>query len=181
MKTTSFRLAFLLAALSSLCLTAAHAASLTVTPASVSNTYSGNITLLVTGLTNGETVVIQRFLDANTNSVIDAGDILGEQFQLKDGQASTIGGVTNINVPGDTDSTAMQITSQLFFQNGDIRQSIIGKYLFKLSSPSGRFTPVTNLFTVTNATYAQSFTGSVRNSGSNVPNSIVIKIGRAHV
>src|SRR6266702_5689868 len=58
------------------------AVGFTVTPSAVSNTYSGTITLQVTGLTNTETVVVQKFLDANTNGLIDAGDILGQQFQL---------------------------------------------------------------------------------------------------
>src|SRR6266851_9182569 len=104
------------------------AVGFTVTPSAVSNTYSGTITLQVTGLTNTETVVVQKFLDANTNGVIDGADLLVQQFNLTDGQASVIGGVTNFNVPGDTDTTAGQITAQLNFQNGDFTQNIIGKY-----------------------------------------------------
>src|SRR5258708_6346638 len=95
-----------------------YAAVLTVTPAAVSNTYSGTITLSVTGLTNTETVLVQKFLDVNTNGVIDGGDILWQQFTLTDGQPGmAIGGVTNINVPGDTDGTANgSITAKLNFQ-----------------------------------------------------------------
>jgi hypothetical protein len=112
-----------------------------VTPATVSNTYSGSLTFLITGLSSGQTVVIQKYLDANTNGVIDGADLLWQQFQLTDGQASVIGGVTNINVPGDTDITPGQIT---------------------------------NAFTVTNATYAQSLTGNVVNNATNVPNAVVL-------
>src|ERR1700730_15046536 len=82
--------------------TAQAAVTFTVTPAAVSNTYNGTITLLVTGLTNTETVVVQKFLDVNANGVIDAGDTLLQQFNLTDGTNFVIGGVTNINVPGDT-------------------------------------------------------------------------------
>src|SRR6266851_9841358 len=156
----------------------AHAAvAFTVTPSAVSNTYSGTITLQVTGLTNTETVVVQKFLDANTNGLIDAGDILGQQFQLTDGLASVFHdgatAVTNFNIPGDTDSTAGQITAQLSIQ-GDFSQSIVGKYLYRLFSPSGHFTPITNLFSVTNFAYAQQFTGNVVNNGTTVPNAIVL-------
>jgi len=42
------------------------AVGLTLNPSSVSNTYSGTITLQVTGLAVGDTVVVQEFLDANT-------------------------------------------------------------------------------------------------------------------
>src|SRR5438093_5295140 len=133
---------------------AAPAATFTVSPSTVSNTFSGYITLQVGSISSGDTVLIQKYLDANTNGVIDAGDILGQQFSLTDGQGGmVIGGVTNINVPGDTDSTAGQITANLNFQNG-IAQNLIGKYLYRLSSPAGHFTPpLTNSFTITNANY----------------------------
>src|SRR5262245_23548370 len=79
------------------------AVGFTITPSAVSNTNRGAVTLQITGLVSGASVVVQRFLDANTNGVIDGPDLLWQQFQLTDGQASVIGGVTNINVPGDTD------------------------------------------------------------------------------
>src|SRR5262249_53544021 len=45
-------------------------------PAAVSNTYNGIITLQINGLTNGVTnVVVQKFLDLNTNGIIDANDL----------------------------------------------------------------------------------------------------------
>src|SRR5208337_1044920 len=93
-----------------LCPTLHAAVTFTVTPTVVSNTYNGVIKLQVKGLTTGETVVVQEFMDLNGNGVIDAGDWLVQQFQLTDGQAGmVIGGIVNSNVPGDTDSTAGQI------------------------------------------------------------------------
>jgi hypothetical protein len=150
------------------------AVSFTVTPSTLSNTYSGNITLLVTGLTNGETVVVQKFADANTNGVIDAADWPIQQYRLTDGSASLIGGVPNINVPRDSTPADGAITSPQSLLTAGIAQQFVGKYLYKLSSPAGRFAPITNLFTITNFSYAQSFTGSVRSSGTNVPNAGVL-------
>jgi hypothetical protein len=46
----------------------------TVTPAAVSNTYSGFITLQVTGLSAGDTVVVQKYLDVNGSGVIASND-----------------------------------------------------------------------------------------------------------
>ena len=132
------------------------------------------ITLQVTGLTNGESVVVQKFLDANTNGVIDAGDLLVQQFNLTDGANSVIGGVTNINVPGDSNSTTGAITSLITVKNGDFVQSTIGQYSFKVSSPVGRFAPLTNLFRITNFPFAQTITGTVVSSGTNVPNAVVL-------
>jgi hypothetical protein len=160
-----------------LCPTLHAGVTFTVTPTAVSNTYNGVIKLQVKGLTTGETVVVQEFIDLNGNGVIDAGDWLVQQFQLTDGQAGmVIGGIVNSNVPGDTDSTAGQIAAQLNFNNGDLAQQFSAKYLYKLSSPTGRFTPITNPFSVTSFPYAQKFTGNVVSSGTDttVPNAIVL-------
>ncbi len=154
------------------------AATLSVTPSAISNTFTGMITLQAGGLTNGETVVIEKFLDANTNSVIDAGDLMMQSFRVTDNQVSLIGGKTNVSVPGDSNATGSAITTLLNFESIDL-EHIIGRYAFKLSSPSSRFAPVTNIFNVTNTTYAQSFTGQVRSNGTAtaVANAFVILLG----
>lgn len=150
------------------------AVTFTDLPAAVSNTYTGTISLQIGGLTNGETVVVQKFLDLNTNGVIDASDYLVQQFNLTDGTNFVIAGVTNFNVPGDLNATTGAITATLNFQNGDFVQGIAGKFLYKLSSPVGHFSPITNSFTVTNFPYAQKISGSVVNTGTNVPNAVVV-------
>jgi hypothetical protein len=153
------------------------AVTFTNTPAAVSNTYTGAITLQIGGLTNGETVSIKEYLDVNGNGVIDAGDWLVHQFKLTDGQGGmVIGGVTNFNVPGDTDTTPGQITAKLNFGNGNFMQNIVGKYLFEMGSTSGRFAPITNSFSVTNSPYTQKITGNVLSNGTStvVPNAVVM-------
>jgi hypothetical protein len=152
------------------------AVTFTITPSVVSNTYSGLITLSIGGLTNTETVVVQKFLDLNTNGVIDGTDWLVQQFALQDGTNFVIGGVTNFNVPGDLNATPGAVTAQLNFQNGDFAQNIIGKYLFKLSSPVGHFAPLTNQFAVTNFPFAQKITGNVVSNGTSttLPNAVVL-------
>ena len=158
-------------------LSAAFAAvTFTITPSAVSNTYSGSISLLINNVPTGDTVVVQKFLDLNTNGTINSSDLLVQQFQLTDGQASVIGGVTNVNVPGDWNAATGAITATLAFKNGDFIQNIVGKYLYKLSSPAGHFTPITNVFTVTNFPFGQKFTGNVVSNGTStvVPNAIVM-------
>ncbi len=88
-----------------------------------------------------------------------------------------INGVTNINVPGDTDGAANgQITAQLDFPSFDFVQSAIGQYLFRLSSPVGHFTSIVKSFSVTNFPYAQSFAGNVVSNGTSttLPNAVVL-------
>jgi hypothetical protein len=147
---------------------------LTVSPPAVSNTYSGAITLEIANLTTGAGVVVQKFLDSNTNGLVDAGDLPVQQFNLTDGQAGmVIGGVTNINVPGDTDGAANgQITAELNFRGGDFVQYTVGKYLFKVS---GNFTPATtNVFAVTNFPFGQQIDGTVVSNGVAVSNAVII-------
>ena len=151
------------------------AITLSITPSSISNTYSGKITLVVGGLPSGGSAVVQKYLDHNANGVVDAGDMLFQQFTVTDGQwGMVIGGVTNINVPGDSDTTAGQITCKLHFPNGDFSQSISGNYLFVVSSPTGAFSPVTNSFSVTNFPFPQKLTGKVLKNGVGVPGAIVV-------
>lgn len=67
--------------------TTCAAVDFAVTPSAVSNTYIGNITLQIAGLTNGETVVVQKYFDLNANGIIDGSDWLVQQFNLADRQA----------------------------------------------------------------------------------------------
>ena len=152
------------------------AVTFTITPSAVSNTYTGTITLLISNVPTGDTVVVQKFLDLNTNGIIDGSDWLVQQFQLTDGTNFVIGGVTNFNVPGDLNATTGAITATLNFQNGNFMQDIVGKYLFKLSSPAGHFTPITNAFAVTNFPFGQKFTGNVVSNGTStvVSNAVVL-------
>ena len=149
-------------------------------PTSVSNTFSGILTLQISGVTPGDTVMIQRYLDVNNSGTIDAADWLVEQFSVTDGQAATIGGITNFNVPGDADAVAGSITTTLPFQppalNGDIAQDYCANYLFRLSSPGGHFAPITNSLAVTGFPFAQSVSGSVLASGLALPFAAVLAL-----
>jgi hypothetical protein len=172
MKTTTQRFFFSLALLAGLVGSVNATPAFTITPSAVSNTYSGKLTLLVTGLTNGESVVVQKYLDLNGNGVVDAGDRLMQQYTLTDGQLGmVIGGVTNFNVPGDYDTTTGQITAKMFFADGDFAQTIVGNYLFVVSSPTGA---ATNSFAVTNFPFAQKLTGRVLENGVSAPGAVVI-------
>jgi len=158
----------------------------TVAPDVVSNTYNGVITLQINGLTNGVTsVVVQKYLDVNTNGVIDSGDLLVQQFRLAAGQLNVFTNVNTKNpvtvtnfMPGDTSTVTNQLTVPLNFQNGDFAQSLVGQYLYKISSPSSPsgFASVTNLFVVTNTMFSAYVTGAVVNavSETNIPNALVL-------
>ena len=82
---------------------AAGAAGLTVTPNIITNDYVGKITVAITGLTSGQAVVLEKYGDFNTNAVIDTGEPLLSGSLIFDGAPPAIGGVRNLNVPGDED------------------------------------------------------------------------------
>src|SRR5213594_2503891 len=87
-------------------------ASVSVTPARASNFYSGVITLQITGLATGETVRIDRFVDFNTNDIVNnAVDLMVQSFLVTDNQASSIGGATNANVVYDSNPANGAITA----------------------------------------------------------------------
>jgi hypothetical protein len=119
-------------------------------------------------LTNTEAVFIDHFIDLNANGVVDANDLLVGHFLLSDGQRSTIGGITNLNVPGDLTAVDGAITSHLNYF-GPTPQWPIGSHLLRLSSPSGRFPGVTNRLTITNWPFAQMISGTVQSGSTNVP------------
>jgi hypothetical protein len=152
----------------------APAATLTVTPAAVGNTYTGVLTLNVTGLTNGEPVIIRRYLDANVNGTLDSGELLLDAFRISESGVSTIGGITNLNVPFDHNSATDAITTTLSF--APPLENLVGQHLFQLVSPSGRFSPQTAIFNVTNAPLAQSISGTVFSGATPLPQAIVVAL-----
>ena len=148
-------------------------ASVSVTPSVISNTYTGYFTLQVGGLTNGEPVRVENYFDVNQNGVLDGADMLMESYALTDGQRALIGGVTNVNVPGDFTGADGSITSYLQYL-GKRPQDGIGNHLIRVSSPTGRFSPVTSTLQITNAFFAQSISGVVTCSSTNVPYAVIV-------
>ncbi len=141
--------------------------TLTVSPASTSNNYTGIITLNIGGLTNGERVIIQKWLDLNGNGAIDPGEPVIDTFKIADNDLTNnvIAGVTNLNVPYDLNPATGAITTTLNFAGSMAIENMVGHYVYQLVSPTGRFAPVTALFAVTNASLPQSVSGIVYNNG----------------
>lgn len=171
---TAFRLATLL--LSCLLVPLADAATLSVSPSSTSNTYSGLITLQIGGLTNAEPVVVQEFLDVNGNGIVDLGELLVDTFPITDGEAGLIGGKTNLNVPFDGNAAGGAITTALPAPAQRVVADFVGRHIFRVLSPSDRFAPVDASFLVTNTSFSQSVTGQVFLAGAPAANAFVIAL-----
>ena len=167
----SYRLvqfAFLVAFLSGVSI---FAATFSVSPPVISNDYRGVVVLQIGGLTNGESVLVEKFTDFNGNSSVDEDDFLLQGLWLTDGVVTTIGGATNYNVPSDVSGSDGAITAPLNFAGIDL-EHIIGQYTFRVTGP-GRFTNTAS-FTVTNSVHAQSISGVVRCSTTNLSRALVV-------
>jgi hypothetical protein len=152
----------------------AAALPVSLSPATTSNTYSGVLTLQVSGLTNGEPVIVETYLDVNGNGVIDAGEPLMDSFRIGDGSVKVIGGVTNLNVPWDSNPSPGAITTVLNLSQPVERA--IGNHMFRVSSPFGNFTPQTNIWMVTNANLGQTVSGTISEGEVPVPYAMAVAL-----
>lgn len=146
----------------------------TVSPSTMADNTLGAVTLQISGLQTGETVYVGKFLDANNNSVPDTGDSFIQGFPLTDGKVTTVGGITNINIPYDANATEGAISAQLNLKTSGIEQQFVGKYLYMVISPTGRFAPLTASFQISNAARGQYLSGDVKSGGAAVPNALVL-------
>ncbi len=97
-----------------------------------------------------------------------------EQFKIKDGGAMVISGVTNLNVPFDSNATTGAITTTLNFAASLAIENMTGHFVYAVASPTGRFAPVTASFTVTNGALNQSISGVIYSNGVPLPYAFVV-------
>ncbi len=141
----------------------------------VDNTYLGGVTLSITGLTNGEQVAIQKYLDLNANGAVDAGEPLVDAFKITNGGANKFGGITNINVAFDSNSATGAITTTLSIAPPRTMGLAVGQTIYRLTSPTLNFPAVTATFTVTNAALGQTVSGTIYSNGvASAPHTLVI-------
>lgn len=139
---------------------------------SVTDEFFGNFALIIEPLLTGEEVFVEQYLAPNGGG-IDENAILMNGFSLVEGHSESIDGRVNINVPFDDSDNEGTVFSWMNFFDPGISQ-IQGDYVFRLSSPSGRFAPIERAFEVTSETdYGQSFQGVVEAGGEPVAGAIV--------
>lgn len=149
----------------------ACAATLSVSPTTVSDDYLGKITLTIGGVPTGAALMMEKYYDLDADGQIDATDLLVQGFHLTDGQLPMIGGVRNINVAGDEDGTANgQVRAEVHMPGvQQISGSAIGRFVYRVSGIAGGFAPVTSAFQVTQTVKAQGVTGKVTHATTGAP------------
>ena len=153
-----------------------QAASLVIGPSIVTNTYSGNLTLQITSLSPGQTVIVEKYIDVNGNGSLDSGEPLIRRFRLTDGAASVIGGVTNLNVPFDMDNAVngTVTTAQRFDQLAEVER-VVGRYVYRITDTVGTLL-TTAPFQINAWVFPQSLTGAVTHASTNVPFATVLAL-----
>lgn len=177
MKTSFIRGIFAVAAL---LISSAHAAlNFTVSPATVANESLGTVTYTVTGITPGNRVHFERFLDINSNGLIDEDDPLIRRFGVTDGSAAAVAGVRNRNIPGDDDGAQNgAIRVDLPFPGVDrVTGRMPGAFLIRATEAQAAG-EVVRAFQVTQPVLPQRITGTVRDAsnGQPIPFAFIIQI-----
>ncbi len=139
------------------------AASLVVSPTTILNDRVGPVSLSISGLTTGQTVLVERFFDENGNGAVDAGEPTTLSIRVTDGQLPIVGGIRNPNIPGDEDgATNGAIRVDLQFPSEDrVFSSAVSKYIFRVSDLAGVFAQVSAPFEVQQHLLPQGVSGRV--------------------
>ena len=119
---------------------------------------------------------MQTYLDLNSNGVVEANDQFLDVFNITDGGAQVIGGITNVSVPYESNTATGAITTALSF--APPLENVTGQKIYRVvSNPSGAFTPVTAVLNITNAAQDQFVSGVVYSNGvTALPGAVVVAL-----
>ena len=154
--------------------------TLTVSPTTIANDYTGEIDLNITGLGSaGQTVIIEKYFDADGSNTINSGDILMAKYLVTDGQVTSIASQRNLNIPGDDDGAADgKILTKLHGDPQDTIGMLDGQFIFRVSPSGTGFTPFTATLVVTQKDYGGSgLSGTVSVSGTPQAGALVLISG----
>lgn len=148
-----------------------HAATVAISPPTVPNDASTQVTLTISGLAAGQTVDVDRYADLNGDGEVDAGEPLMHHFTITDGQVPRIGGQRNLNVPGDDDGQQDgSIQAKLFYPGVSPLDRIAASYLYQVSDPLSLLPFASASLTVTqNTTLSQGVHGTITAAGTGLP------------
>ena len=141
-------------------------ATLAISPAIISNTYTGVITLQIGSIPNGDEMQVDKYIDFNGSGVLQTNNLLVDAFKITDnGTFGIYGSVTNVNVPVDVNPASGTITTILSVSPLLPLENMVGHYIYRVSSPNKDFSPATNTLVVTNASTGQAVSGVIYSNG----------------
>lgn len=139
-----------------------------ISPASLPSDALGVVVHQIALPSAGGSVLVERFMDLNSNGQVDEGEPLIRRFTVTDGVAPTIGGVRNRNIPGDDDGAVNSaIRIDLAFPGIELVMGrMVGDFVVKVSSGASS---VSKRFSVTAPNLPQQVTGTVLNASTRAP------------
>ena len=135
-------------------------------PATITSTQQTNVQLSISGLSQGQTVFVEQFVDVNQNGYVDIADALVRSFEMRDGVNSILPGMQ-----GDEDSSVNGAVSTTINYHALTEFHSSGSYLFQATS-SGLTGEAP--FTVTPVATAQSVSGTIIPESGSFPGAYVI-------
>ncbi len=141
--------------------------------------YLGYLEIEVSGLSEGQTILMERFLVDNSNGDINANAVLMDSRLITDGYLPLTGEEPNYNETLDYIEIDLEAVT---FLDGEIisyfpirggLEAIPGEYVYRISSPAGSFTPVQEQLTIVDIPTDQQFTGQVMSDGKPVSGALV--------
>lgn len=164
----------------SLWASAAQAAGLAIAPSAITNDLLGKISFTITGLSPGQSVLLEAYADLNLNGTIDASEPLVQGGRLTDGLLPSVGGVRNLNVPGDEDGAVNgQIRMDLQYPSGEKGLAVVaGRRLIRISDAGNGTTLATGSLDIKQKPFPQGAKGRITAAAGGAPlaNAIVVLV-----
>jgi hypothetical protein len=146
--------------------------AITLSETSIESAYFGIIDLNITGLSLGQSVLLEKFKIDNDQGMVNAASALVESHIITDGIAAMSGEIFNFNLVNDVSDRNGMIQSQLNLWEPN-STNVSGEYVFRVSSPLGSFAAQTERLTITDTVTAQKFSGVVSSGGQPIDGAIV--------
>ncbi len=142
--------------------------SAVLTPANITNDDKGSIGLTISDLgMPGSDVLVEQFVDANRNDVIDQGDYVVRSFKVTDGTASI-----NPNIQGDEDGAAnSKVVTGFNYNLLSDPYHAPGKYLVRATQGADLATAA---LVVGAVSQVQTISGTVMGGSNPVPGAMVL-------
>ncbi len=134
--------------------------ALTETTKTIGDDYFDWLDVHVSGLSLGQSVVLERFLVDNEEGIINSSAVLMESHRMQDGYLPLTGDIPNLSSVEDWDGERDgKIWTQLGMFGG--LANMPGEYVIRVSSPLDSFPPATARLTIEEVPTDQFFFGQV--------------------
>lgn len=149
-------------------------------PGVIGTDFNDFLDVEISGLSLGQSVLLERFLVDNDQGVINANAVLMDSRVITDGELRRVGGEVNFDEVMDyyeIDLEAFTDRDGVIYAYFPLREGfdlLPGEYVYRVSSPQDSFTAQTEQLTIVDTPEPQYYTGRVETpAGDPVPGALV--------